>query len=97
MKVSSLLLAVLTVTSLQVQASEEESAQWCLEFSKARAAKFAGKSVKDVKFHSSAILGDGINSIEIDVFQIKGLSGLVKVDTMVDGCDAIGQVLRLNY
>lgn len=96
MKASHFLIAALAALSLQAQASEEDSAQWCLEFAKARVAKYAGKKVADVKFHSSAILGDGINAFEVDAFQVNGLGGLVKVDTLIDGCEPMGAVVRIN-
>ena len=96
MKMFNAILAVVMMVSANAMASQEESEQWCLEFSTARLAKHVGHAEKDVKFHSSAILGDGINSIEVDVFQVEGLSGLYKVDTLIDGCEALGTVLHIN-
>lgn len=83
-------LALLCAAFVSVSAhAEEEVEKWCVDIGqKALAAKLHVKEA-DVSYHTSALVGDGINSVEAQTFQVKGQQGIYLMNYVVDGCELL--------
>ena len=91
MNLNNLVLAGLVFGSFQANAISEPP--MCGEQSQLAVAQQQKVSTQEVSLHSSAILGDGVNAIEITFYRIKNRRGFYKVDVNTDDCT----IRRIEY
>lgn len=87
MKTFSLALLTLAILAPTAHASsDQESDQECIQESRAFLANKLKVRDSKISFYNGALLGDGANALQVSLFQVRGKSGLYKLELDAEDC-----------
>jgi hypothetical protein len=96
MKKTILLMTLFTLWNANAEPTATPSQLWCVDYGSAAVAKVAKVQPSDVSFFNGSWVGDGVDVIELDSFQIKGKNGLYTIELEQDDCSVFTAVKPIN-